>query len=157
MAMLTYQGNPQELICIFNIDILAFIILFLHYSLSFWIDNQCLWGNFPWYTISVDGTEETLSLISLGSNRYGSYPTNVILKLILQIDILITSCEIGLRWVPQNTGSGNGLVPSGNKPQPELALTQIYHCMASLCHNVSTHVIVVQPTQYEMNYKHVLL
>ena len=27
---------------------------------------------------------------------------------------------------PYNIGSGNGLVPSGNKPLPETMLTQIY-------------------------------
>ena len=44
-----------------------------------------------------------------------------------------TSCEIALRWLPQNTyddksniGSGNGLVPSSNKPLPLPVLTQIY-------------------------------
>ena len=30
------------------------------------------------------------------------------------------------RWSLVNIGSGNGLVPSGNKPLPELMLTQIY-------------------------------
>ena len=29
-------------------------------------------------------------------------------------------------WWRVNTGSGNGLVPSGNKPLPELMLTQVY-------------------------------
>ena len=54
-------------------------------------------------------------------------------KLILQIGVLRTSCEISLemsatephwRWV--NMGSGNGLVPSGDKPLPEPMLTQKY-------------------------------
>ena len=41
------------------------------------------------------------------------------------IDILEIFAEIVLRWMPQNSnkkvniGSGNGLVPSGNKPLPE--------------------------------------
>ena len=39
-------------------------------------------------------------------------------------------------WSLVNIGSGNGLVPSGNKPLPEPMLTQICHHMASLCHNV---------------------
>ena len=37
--------------------------------------------------------------------------------------------EIALRWMPQDITddkSGNGLVPSGNKPLPEPMLTQIY-------------------------------
>ena len=62
------------------------------------------------------------------------------------------SYEIALRWMPQDLtddkstlvqarpnnsgiGSGNGLVPSGNKPLPEAMLTQICHHMASLGHN----------------------
>ena len=32
----------------------------------------------------------------------------------------------GLHWWSVNIGSGNGLVPSGNKPVPEPMLTQIY-------------------------------
>ena len=42
------------------------------------------------------------------------------------------SNEIAFRWMPQdlidskvNIGLGNGLMPSGNKPSPELMLTQI--------------------------------
>ena len=44
----------------------------------------------------------------------------------------ISLCEIALRWIPLdladdvNIGSGNGLVPWGNKPLPEPMLTQIY-------------------------------
>ena len=43
-----------------------------------------------------------------------------------------TTCEIAVTWMPQNTfdevkiGSGNGLMPSGNKPLPEPMLTQCY-------------------------------
>ena len=32
----------------------------------------------------------------------------------------------GSYWWQVNIGSGNGLVPSGNKPLPEPMLTQIY-------------------------------
>ena len=44
------------------------------------------------------------------------------------IDIWSISCEISLRWMLHptdevNVGSGNGLVPSGNKPIPEPVLT----------------------------------
>ena len=38
----------------------------------------------------------------------------------------------GLHWSPGNIGSGNGLVPSGNKPLPEPMLTQI--SVAIWCH-----------------------
>ena len=39
-------------------------------------------------------------------------------------------------WI--NIGSGNGLVPAGNKPLPEPILTQIYVIMSSLGHNKLT-------------------
>ena len=38
----------------------------------------------------------------------------------------------GLHWWSVSIGSGNGLVPSGNKPLPEPMLTQICRHMASL-------------------------
>ena len=38
----------------------------------------------------------------------------------------MTTCEIGFRWMPQNTINDNGSVQSGNKPLPEPMLTQIY-------------------------------
>ena len=42
----------------------------------------------------------------------------------------------GLNWWSVNIGSGNGLVPSGNKPWPEPMLTQIScRCMVSLGQN----------------------
>ena len=45
---------------------------------------------------------------------------------------MCTSCEIDVRWLPQKTygdvniGSGNDLVPLGNKPLPEPMLSQTY-------------------------------
>ena len=56
-----------------------------------------------------------------------------IFKRILVIGGWGISCEIncpdmnviGLHWWSVNIGSGNGLVPSGNKPLPEPMLTQI--------------------------------
>ena len=41
------------------------------------------------------------------------------------------ACEIALSWIPKyifdvNTGSGNGLVSSDNKPLPGTILTYIY-------------------------------
>ena len=60
---------------------------------------------------------------SLGPERGGSTFASVFFRLILQTDILSTSCEIGLSWVPQNRYvnivSGNALAPSGNKVLPE--------------------------------------
>ena len=43
----------------------------------------------------------------------------------------VTHCEIAVRWIPLNLTnvnirSGNGLVPSINKPFPEPRLSQIY-------------------------------
>ena len=64
------------------------------------------------------------------------------------------SCEIALigmsldfaddqSW---NIGSGNGLVPSGNKPLPEPMLTQISRRhIASLGHNELNHCGLVTP------------
>ena len=56
----------------------------------------------------------------------------VIFEWIFVIDDWGFSCEItlvwmslGLHWWSVNIGSGNGLVPSGNKPLPEPMLTQI--------------------------------
>ena len=50
----------------------------------------------------------------------------LIFKQILVIDGGSISCEIVLTWTLKdlNIGSGNGLVPSGNKPLPEPMLTQ---------------------------------
>ena len=45
---------------------------------------------------------------------------------------------IGLQWWSVNIGSGNGLVPSGNKPLPGPMLTQICRHMASIDHNELT-------------------
>ena len=64
----------------------------------------------------------------------------VIVKWILVIDGWGISCEIalnvtGLHWWSAIIGSGNGLVPSGNKPLPEPMLTQICRNMASLGRN----------------------
>ena len=66
----------------------------------------------------------------------------VIFKQILVTDGWGISCEIvlkwmslGLHWWSVNIGSGNGLMPSGNKPLPEPMLTQISVEMASLGHN----------------------
>ena len=66
----------------------------------------------------------------------------VIFKRILVIDGWGISCEIALIWMSldftddQSTfGSGNGLMPLGNKPLPEPMLTQICHHMASWGHN----------------------
>ena len=64
---------------------------------------------------------------SLVPEKCRSNLRNVFCKHILWLDILSISCEIGLRWVPQNpNGSGNGLVPSSNKLLPEPTLTQMY-------------------------------
>ena len=59
--------------------------------------------------------------------------TNVIFKQIVVIDDWGICCEIVLLWISLdfkwwsvNIGSGNGLVPSGNKLLPEPMLTQIY-------------------------------
>ena len=68
---------------------------------------------------------------SLVLGRYDRNFESVISEHMLWIEFMSTSCEIILRWMPQNTydksniGSGNGLVLLGNKPLLELVFTQI--------------------------------
>ena len=72
-------------------------------------------------------------LNSLAPETCASDVTSWVFKIVLRIDILITSCKIGLmlsvtgpHWWQGNIGSGNELVPSGNKPLPEPISTLIY-------------------------------
>ena len=72
----------------------------------------------------------------MANGRCGSNFKSIIFKRMLRIK-LVSTCEIALRWMPQNTfevniGSGKGLVPSGNKPLPEHMLTLIY--VDTWCH-----------------------
>ena len=80
-----------------------------------------------------------LTFNSLAPGRFEWYFRYVIFKQILVTGDWGISCPdmnvIGLHWWPVNIGSGNGLVPSGNKPLPEPMLTQICHHMASLGQN----------------------
>ena len=69
---------------------------------------------------------------SLAPGRFELNFMYVILKLILVTDVWGISCRIaliwiatGLHWWSVNIDSGNGLVPSGNKPLPEPMLTKI--------------------------------
>ena len=72
----------------------------------------------------------------LNSLAHGKFEWNfrhVIFKQILSdwwLRHLLWNCTnvnvTGLHWWSINIGSGNGLVPSGNKPLPEPMLTQIY-------------------------------
>ena len=73
------------------------------------------------------------SINSLAPGRFQFNFRKVIFKLTLVNGGWSISYEIALRWMPQdltddksNIGSGNGLVPWGNKPLPEPMLTQIY-------------------------------
>ena len=72
-----------------------------------------------------------LHINSLAPGKCGDNFKGVISELIW-IKFMST-CEITLSWMPQNTlddkvniGSGNGLVPFGTKPLPETMLIQIY-------------------------------
>ena len=73
-----------------------------------------------------------ISINSLVHVRFQFNIRKVIFKLNLVNGGWGISYEIALRWMPQdltddvNIGSGNDLVPSGNKPLPETMLTQIY-------------------------------
>ena len=65
---------------------------------------------------------------SLAPGRSGCDSKIGIFNLVLLIGIFRSSHDNALRWMPQdltvNIDSGNGLVPSGNKPLPEPMLTQ---------------------------------
>ena len=52
--------------------------------------------------------------------------------------------QVKPHWWSVNSGSGNGLVPTGNKPSSELMLTQDCRHMASLGHNE----LIVKPYTY---------
>ena len=64
---------------------------------------------------------------------------SVISKHMLWIKLTTISCEIALRWMPENTfvdfniGSGNALESSSNKPLSEPILTKFH--VASLGYN----------------------
>ena len=73
---------------------------------------------------------------SWAPGRYDNNFKSIIFKSITQISSWCTGCEIALGCMPQNLtvniGSGNGLVPLGNKPSPEPMLTLVY--AAVWCH-----------------------
>ena len=75
---------------------------------------------------------------SLAPGRSECEFKNGIFNLVLLIGIFRSSHDNALRWMPQdltgdvNIGSGNGLVPSGNKPLPEPSVP--CRLMASLGH-----------------------
>ena len=122
-------------------------------SLGHWLDPKLLWSigrtNCSYYSTRVDLyshqillsgyvlasdglTIHYIQLInSLATGKFEWNFRHLIFKQILVIDGWGISCEIALmnvtelRWWSVNIGSGNGLVPSGNKPLPEPMLTQI--------------------------------
>ena len=55
-----------------------------------------------WSSCRSERKHPTLIMNSLAPGRCGSKFASVVFKLILRIDILSTSCDIGLRRVPQN-------------------------------------------------------
>ena len=77
-------------------------------------------------------SEHMLQIDSLAPGKFEWDFRHVIFKQILVIDGwgISWNCPtmnvIRLHWLSVNIGSGNGLVPSGNKPLPELMLTQIH-------------------------------
>ena len=56
----------------------------------------------------------------------------------------------GLNWWSVNIGSGNGLVPSGNKPLPEPMLTQI--SVTIRCHKATMTSLTKHSIQKFMHY-----
>ena len=74
-----------------------------------------------------------MEILLIGPGKFEWKFRYVIFKQILVIGDRGISCEIaliwmslGLHWSSVNIGSGNGLVPSGNKPLPEPMLTHIF-------------------------------
>ena len=55
----------------------------------------------------------------------------------------------GLHWWPVNIGSGNGLLPSGNKPLPEPMVTQIFVARKGMSFVYLHHSIVVSCSIYD--------
>ena len=100
------------------------------------VKNRCDSG--PPFTKPYWWFSERLQSIvnSLAPGKFEWDFRHVIFKQILVIDDWGISCEIALTWKPQrltddvNIGSGNGLVPSGNKPLPEPILTQFSRSVA---------------------------
>ena len=75
----------------------------------------------------------TISLLTHICVTRPQWVKSVIFQHMLWIKFVSNSWEIAFRWIPQNTfddkvniGSGNGLVPSGNKPLAKPMLTHIY-------------------------------
>ena len=62
---------------------------------------------------------------SLAPEIWNSNIKSIMFKLIMQNSTLGTGGNC-CYWWEVNIGSGNGLVPSGNKALPEMMLTQIY-------------------------------
>ena len=66
----------------------------------------------------------------------------------LWIKFTNTSYEITLMWMPRDIifevsiGSGNGLVPPGNKPLPEPMFTKIYVAIWRHYNTMTSHFIV---------------
>ena len=97
---------------------------------------------------------------SLASKRCGYNLEFVIFKLISRIDVLSISCEIALwnttrpHWRLLNIGSGNGLVPSGNKPLPEPMLTQsyvtIWHQQAAMNKGLDLNILHLYSTHHKV-------
>ena len=86
-----------------------------------------------WQPICLRWKLYAYHVMSLAPGRCGSNSKSVIFEHMLLIKFVSTSCEISLRWMPQNAfednsplvEEGNGLVPSGNKPLHQPMLTQI--------------------------------
>ena len=83
------------------------------------------------YTCSALQSFNSLTLGRSGCD-FKKWKKNTICNLIVLIGIFRSSCDVALRWMSQdiywrlvNIGSGNGLIPSGNKPLPVKMLIQI--------------------------------
>ena len=91
-------------------------------------------------------TDRVIMFISLAPGRFACNFREIIFKLIWVVDGWGISCETALTWLSldlidnkSNIGSGNGLVPSGNKPLTEPMLKfyiTIWRNSATMCHQV---------------------
>ena len=91
--------------------------------------NFSIWWRHNVYT-TRDSNGWLTTLYTIGPQKCCKNLTSVIFNLISGVDNLSLSCGItsvkSLKWWIVNIGSGNGLVPLGNKPLHEPILAELY-------------------------------
>ena len=121
-----------------SVKLQHYIILLKHFVPQIYrsIDGQGTYSTLnnhrinKWLNAVIDW-QSGYAFNSLVPGRFENNFQNVFFKLISWIDTLINSCETVLKtttepiWREVNIVSGNGLVPSGNKPLPAPILSKI--------------------------------